>query len=134
MSEPLKDWLIFEEGQYLSERAFLVTATNTHAVMLDETVIEIYTGTGGVRHLKGYATVANLLFVELLDESDDIDIILDLAENHKYRLPKPQIRSGKVFAPDVRATLQFFPTKPWNHIPESGFEAFLAQLVITTSA
>ena len=132
MSEPPNDWLIFEEGQYLSERAFLVTATDTHAVMLDETVIEIYTGARSVRHLKGYATVANHLFVELLDESDDIDLILDLAENHKYRLPKPQIRSGKVFAPDVRATLQFFPTQPWNHIPESGFKAYLSQLKIST--
>ncbi len=132
MSEKSDDWLIFEEGQYLSERAFLVTATNTHAVRLNETVIEIYTGARGIRHLKGYATLANHLFIELLEESDDIDLILDLAENHKYRLPKPQIRSGKVFAPDVRATLQFFPTKPWNHIPEPGFETYLAQLVFKT--
>ena len=128
MSNPAEDWIIFDEGQYLSERAFLVTANDTHAVTLSDTIIEIYTGAGGARKLKGYATIANYLFVDLLDESDDIDLIIDLAQNHKYRLPKPQIRSGKVFSPDVRATLQFFPTQPWQPIPEKGFESILSQL------
>ncbi len=128
MSDTSKDWIIFDEGQYLSERAFLVTPNDTHAVALGDTFIEIYTGRGGGRQLKGFATIANHLLVDLLDEGDDIDLILDLAKNHKYRLPNPQIRSGKVFAPDVHATLQFFPTLPWQQVPDKGFEDFLSRL------
>lgn len=127
VNDTSKEWIVFDEGLYLSERAFLVTPNDTHAVALADTNIEIYTGRRGNRQLKGYATIANYLLVGLLDESDEIDLILDLARNFKYRLPNPQIRSGKVFAPDVHATLQFFPTQPWRPIPEEGFEAYLSR-------
>jgi len=128
METPLNEWIVFDEGRYLAERAVLVTRENTLAVTLADTVIEVYYDRRGIRYLKGSATIANHLLVDLLDETDEIDLILDLTGTFKYRLSNPQIRSGKVFTPDVHATLQFIPTEPWREIPEEGFEAYLSQL------
>jgi hypothetical protein len=124
----LNEWIVFDEGRYLAEQALLVTSDDTIAVMLADTIIEIYYDRRGIRHLKGSATVANHLLVDLLDETDEIDLILDLTGTFKYRLPNPQIRSGKLFSPDVHATLQFIPTRPWRQIPEAGFEDYLSRL------
>ena len=96
--------------------------------MLVDTVIDIYNDRRGTRQLKGFATIANHLLVELFDDADEIDLILDLTGPFKYRLPNPQIRSGKIFTPDVHSSLQFFPTQPWRQIAEDGFDAYLSRL------
>lgn len=124
----MNEWIVFDEGRYLAKRAFLVTPDNTLAMSITDTIIEIYYDRRGTRHLKGYATIANHLLVDLLDESDEIDLILDLTGTFKYRLPHPQIRSGKIFSPDVHSTLQFIPTEPWIQIPEKIFEDTLSRL------
>jgi len=128
MKDLSNEWIVFDEGRYLAERAVLVTPDDTRAVILADTVIDIYYDRRETRQLKGYATVANHLLVELLDETDEIDLILDLAGTFKYRLPNPQIRSGKVFTPGVHSSLHFIPTRPWRPIPEEGFEAYLSGL------
>ena len=128
MNDLLNEWIFFDEGRYLAERAILVKPDDTRAVMLVDTVIDIYSDRRGTRQLKGFATIANHLLVDLLDDTDEIDLILDLTGPFKYRLPNPQIRSGKIFTPDVHSSLQFFPTQPWRQIAEDGFEAYLSRL------
>jgi hypothetical protein len=92
MKDLLNEWIIFDEGRYLAERAILVKPDDTRAVMLVDTVIDIYNDRRGTRQLKGFATIANHLLVELLDDTDEIDLILDLTGPFKYRFPNPQIR------------------------------------------
>ena len=128
MNDLLNEWIFFDEGRYLAERAILVKPDDTRAVMLVDTVIDIYSDRRGTRQLKGFATIANHLLVDLLDDTDEIDLILDLTGPFKYRLPNPQIRSGKIFTPDVHSSLQFFPTQPWRQIAEDGFDAYLSRL------
>jgi len=72
--------------------------------------------------------IENLLLVNLLEESDEIDLILDLTGDYKYRLFGPQIRSGKIFSPDVHSTVQFIPTSPWQQIPEKEFDDYFSGL------
>ncbi len=122
------DWLTLDEGRYGAERAILVTPDDALALELSDTLIEIYADPRGTRHLKGYATMKNLLLVALLEESDQIDLILDLTGPFKYRLPRPQIRSGKIFSPDTCSTVQFIPTEAWHQIPEKEFEDTLSRL------
>ena len=116
----MSDWIPFENAIYLVERAFLVADDNT-AALLEKTSIEVYTGRNGKKRLKGSGLVQNMLLVELLEENDDLDLILDLGENFKYLMKKPNITGGKVFTPNVKSHLQFDPVSPWEQISESEF-------------
>jgi hypothetical protein len=116
----MSDWIPFENAMYLVEQAFLVADDNT-ATKLEKTSIEVYTGRDGKKRLKGSGLVQNILLVELLEENDNLDLILDLGENFKYLMKKPNITAGKVFSPNVKSYLQFDPISPWKQISESEF-------------
>jgi len=116
----MSDWIPFENAIYLVERAFLVADDNT-AALLEKTSIEVYTGRNGKKRLKGSGLVQNMMLVELLEENDDLDLILDLGENFKYLMKKPNITAGKVFTPNVKSHLQFDPVSPWEQLTESEF-------------
>ncbi len=116
----MSDWIPFENATYLVEQAFLVADDNT-AALLERTSIEVYTGRDGKKHLKGSGLVQNVLLVELLEENDHLDLLLDLGENFKYLMKKPNITGGKVFSPNVKSYIQFDPVAPWSPISESEF-------------
>ncbi len=116
----MSEWIPFENATYLVDQAFLVANDNT-AASLERTSIEVYTGRDGKKRLKGSGLVQNMLLVELLEENDDLDLILDLGENFKYVMKKPNITAGKVFSPNVKSYLQFDPISPWTQISESEF-------------
>ena len=119
------DGIPFENATYLVNRAFLVGEDNT-AALLEKTSIEVYTGRDGRKHLKGSGLVQNMLLVELLEENDDLDLLLDLGENFKYLMKKPNITAGKVFSPNVKSFLQFDPVAPWEPISEPEFNKLTA--------
>lgn len=125
----MSEWIFFEDATYMTERAFVV-APDQKAVALEQAFITVYTGKGSKRYLKGGAQIRNILLVELLEENDDLDLILDLGGEFKYRLETPKISAGKVFAADVISSLTFTPTTPWRQIPESEFDILLNQLNI----
>jgi hypothetical protein len=125
----MENWIPFAEGEYLVDQALLVTA-GCKAVRLEDVVVEVYSDRSGQRHLKGRGRVRNVLMVELLDDSDNLDLLLDFGEEFKYRLQEPILQGGKVFAPDIKSVLQFTPQNPWQHIPPAEFENLLARLQI----
>jgi hypothetical protein len=121
------DWIPFEEGEYWVEQAYIV-APDKAAVALEAPYIEVAQSPLGKRHLVGKGRVLNLLVVELLEDSDDLDVLLDLGGDFKYRLVKPRISAGKVFAPDVKSTLLFAPVEPWMLLSVEAFAQQLAAL------
>lgn len=123
----MSDWIPFDEGEYLVERAFLIGSEES-GVLLEDAVIRVFVDRAGRRQMSGGCRVRNILIVELLDEYDDIDLALDLGGEFKYLLRDPVIRSGKVFSADVKSTLQFFPKRPWEQITEKEFEALWSRL------
>ncbi len=123
----MKDWIPFENATYLAEQAFLVAEDNS-AALLEQTIINVYTGSGGKRSFSGTGLIRNILLVELLEENDDLDLILDFGGEFKYRLKTPEISAGKVFSPNIKSSIQFSPTAPWHQIPVSEFEVLLSQL------
>ncbi len=123
----MNDWIPFENATYLAEQAFLVAADNS-AVLLEQTLIKVYTGRGGKRSLSGTGLIRNILLVELLEENDDLDLILDFGGEFKYRLKTPELSAGKVFSPNVKSSIQFAPSAPWHQIPESEFDVLLSRL------
>jgi hypothetical protein len=122
----MPEWIPFPEGKYRVERAVLVGPEGAGAEMQDA-VLEVLEQ-GGRRRLRGRGRVANELMVQLLDEGDELDLLLDLGHEYKYRLRSPDIHGGKVFTPGVMSFVQFLPTAPWEQVPEPDFNALLGRL------
>ena len=123
----MSDWIPFEDSTYMVEQAFVLAADKT-SVVLEQTIITVYTGKGGKKRLSGTGLIRNILLVQLLEDHDDLDLILNLGGEYKYYLKTPDITAGKVFAPDIKSSLQFSPTTPWQQIPESEFDVLISQL------
>ena len=129
----MENWIPLGEGEYLVERALLVAA-NDSAVAVDDAVVEVYADQHGQRYLKGRGRVRNILMVELLEDSDDLDLLLDFGDEFKFLLKEPILQAGKVFSPDVRSVLQFFPQTPWRQIPLAEFDDLMSRLRLHTDS
>jgi hypothetical protein len=125
----MANWIPFVEGEYIVEQA-LVIAPDNRALVVEDAVLEIYAGPGGQRYMKGSGRVQNILLVELLENTDDLDLILDLGDEFKYRLRKPRLQSGKFFSAGARSSLQFRPSTPWEQIPGADFDRLISGLDI----
>jgi len=123
----MRNWIPFEEGEYLVERSLLVSPEG-RAVEVENASIEVYQDRTGARHLRSKGRIRNILVVDLLEDADDIDVILDLGDEFKYRLKVPEIKAGKVFAPDIKSAIQIMPTGPWEKIPEAEFTDLISSL------
>jgi hypothetical protein len=129
----MDNWIPFGEGEYLVEQALLVAATDT-AVAVDDVVVEIYEDQRGHRYLKGRARIRNILMIELLEDSDDLDLLLDFGGEFKFMLKEPMLQAGKVFTPDARSAIQFIPQTPWQQVPQDDFVDLMSRLrVLNTS-
>jgi hypothetical protein len=127
----MTDGIPFDEGTYRVLKAFLITP-ELKAAALENAIIEIYRGRQGIRQLKGRCLVQNLLVVQLLEDTDDIDLILDLGGPYKYLLKNPALEAGKVFSPQIKSSLQFSPSRPWKKIPQTQFEKLISDLKLLT--
>ena len=125
----MNNWIPFAEGEYLVEQALLV-AEDHSAVVVEDVIVEVYCDQRGQRYLNGRGRIRNILMVELLENSDDLDLFLDFGEEFKYLLKKPNLQAGKVFSPDVKSVLQFTPKNPWQPIPQNEIGDFLSRLRI----
>ena len=123
----MENWIPFAEGEYFVDQAFIITP-DERAVAIENAVIEIFTTAGGQRHLKGSGRIQNILLVELLEDTDDLDLILDLGDEFQYRLKKPELQSGKFFVPDAKSSIQFRPSQPWEHIIPAEFANLMSRM------
>jgi hypothetical protein len=123
----MSEWIPFEEGHYAVEDAFLLSP-DFRAIRLHDTVMEIHTDRFGKKRLSGSGLVRNASLIRLLDEHDDVDLILKLSADFRYRLIRPDLTGGKVFSPEIRSTLQFIPTQPWQEIPAETYDFLLSKL------
>lgn len=123
------NWIPFSDGEYLVEQALLL-AVEDRAVSVEEVIVEVYSDRQGRRYLKGRGRVRNILMVELLEDSDDLDLLLDFGEEFKFLLKEPNLQVGKVFSPDVKSALQFTPRIPWRQIQQTEFGEIMSRLHI----
>jgi hypothetical protein len=123
----MNNWIPFTEGEYLVEQALLV-AGEDRAVSVEDVIIEVYSDQRGQRYLRGRGRVRNILMVELLEYTDDLDLLLDFGEEFKFLLKVPNLQVGKVFSPDVKSALQFTPKIPWHQIQQTEFGDILSKL------
>ena len=125
----MNNWIPFTEGEYLVEQALLV-AGEDRAVSVEDVIVEVYSDRRGQRYLRGRGRVRNILMVELLEDTDDLDLLLDFGEEFKFLLKVPNLQVGKVFSPDVKSALQFTPKLPWHQIQQTEFRDILSRLRI----
>jgi len=125
----MDNWIPFGEGEYLVDQA-LVVADNHQAVLVEDAIIEVYADQRGRRYLKGRGRIRNILMVELLDDSDDLDLLLDFGDEYKYLLKAPNLQSGKVFSPHVKSVLKFTPQTPWQELPQDEYKTLVSRLRI----
>ena len=125
----MSDWIPFEDATYLVEKAFILAADKTAAV-LEQAIITVSTGKGGKKRISGSGRIHNILLVELLEDHEDVDLILDLGGEFKYYLTSPDIGAGKVFSPDTQSSIQFSPTSPWRQMPVAEFDVLIEELKI----
>ena len=123
------EWIPFAEGRYLADRAVLIADDAATGVELTDTIIEVSERRGG-RRLQGRGRARNALLVQLLEENDDLDLLLDLGGEFKYRLKQPKIQGGKVFTPGVKSFIQFLPRQPWEPLPEADFTILMSRVRI----
>jgi hypothetical protein len=123
----MDNWIPFAEGEYLVEMALLV-ADNQAAMLVEDVIIEVYADQRGLRYLNGQGRIRNALMVELLDDSDDLDLLLDFGDEYKYLLKVPNLQAGKVFSPDVKSILKFTPRTPWQQLPQDEYNRLLSRL------
>ena len=128
----MPNWIPFSEGEYLVEEAFLL-AENQKAVLVEDAIVEVYADSKGQRYLKGRGRICNLLMIELLENSDDLDLLLDFGDEYKYLLKVPNLQSGKVFSPDVKSVLQFTPQTPWRQLAPDEFARLQSRLQFISS-
>ena len=129
----MENWIPFGEGEYLAELALMV-AENDFAVAVDNVVIEVYADARGQRHLKGRGRIQNVLMVELLEDSDDLDLLLDFDGEFKFLLEAPAIQAGKVFSPDAKSALQFIPQTPWRQLTSDEYTDLMSRLKFLTKS
>ena len=129
----MDNWIPFGEGEYLVELVLLVAA-NDSAVAVDDVVVEVYADQRGQRYLKGRGRVRNILMVKLLEDSDDLDLLLVLGDEFKFLLKEPILQAGKVFSPDIRSVLQFFPQTAWRRITQTEFDDLMSRLRLLTDS
>ena len=129
----MDNWIPLGEGEYLVEQSLLVTEDDK-AVAVDDVIVEIYADKRGQRHMKGRGRVRNILVVELLEDSDDLDLLLDFGDEFKFLLKEPNLQAGKVFAPDARSVLQFIPQSPWQEVVPEAYADLMTRLRILTDS
>ena len=123
------NWIPFSDGEYLVEQALLL-AGQDRAVSVEDVIVEVYSNRQGRRYLRGRGRVRNILMVELLEDSDDLDLLLDFGEEFKFLLREPNLQVGKVFSPDIKSALQFTPRIPWRQLQQTEFGESLSRLQI----
>ena len=123
----MNNWIPFSDGEYLVEQALLIGGED-QAVSVEDVIVEVYSDQRGQRYLRGRGRVRNILMVELLEDSDDLDLLLDFGEEFKFLLKVPNLQVGKVFSPDVKSALHFIPKIPWHRIQQAEFGDIMSRL------
>ena len=121
------EWIPFEEGEYLVERAIFLGSEGS-LVVFEDASIKVFHDQRGRRQMNGRGRLQNILMVKLLDEDDHLDLALDLGGEFKYLLKDPILKGGKVFSPDVKSPLHFSPREPWKKLQEDEFDALWSRL------
>jgi hypothetical protein len=127
----MNSWIPYDAGEYSVEAAFFRVSSG-HGLRVTEVVLEVYDDGRG-KNLRGYGQVVNAALVDLLDWGQEVDLILDLAPGHRYRLPAPVVRAGKLFTPGMRSAFHFQPQSPWVVLGDDDYDRMVQGMVFSVA-
>ncbi|NNF99926.1 MAG: hypothetical protein HKM93_11150 [Desulfobacteraceae bacterium] len=116
----MKNWIQISEGEYDVKKAYIL-APDYYAVSMESAVINVFTGRDGHRKMEGHGLIENIRVVDLLDHGDDLDIILMFEADICFIMRSPILQGGKVFAENIKSTMRFTPTKPWEQLSDDEY-------------
>ena len=108
------------EGLYEVDQAYLVDAQRNR-VPLRSVTFEIWLDRQGRKQLRGRSFIKNIDFVELLAETERVDIVLCFFEDYFLWLKEPVIQAGKVFEPNTESSLIFSINEHISSISQEQF-------------
>ena len=108
------------EGLYEVDQAYLVDP-NRNRLPLRGATFEIWLDKQGRKQLRGRSFINNFAFVEMLGDTETVDIVLSFFDDYFLWLREPVIQVGKVFEPDTESSLIFSIGKGISSVPKEMF-------------
>jgi hypothetical protein len=109
------------EGLYEVDRAYLVDPSRRRLELRSAT-FEIYADARGRKHLRGRSFVTNVAFVDILEDTDRVDLVLSFFGEYFLWLENPVIQAGKMFTPETESSLIFREGTQTSFITRERFE------------
>ena len=109
------------EGLYEVDRAYLVDPSHRRLELRSAT-FEIYADAQGWKHLRGRSLVTNVAFVDMLEDTETVDLVLSFFGEYFLWLENPVIQAGKMFTPETESSLIFREGKQISFITREQFE------------
>lgn len=109
------------EGLYEVDRAYLVDPSHRRLELRSAT-FEIYADAQGRKHLRGRSLVTNVAFVDMLEDTETVDLVLSFFGEYFLWLENPVIQAGKMFTPETESSLIFREGKQISFITREQFE------------
>jgi hypothetical protein len=108
------------EGLYDVDQAYLVDE-NRNRLPLRNASFEIWLDKQGQKQLRGRGFIRNLHFAQMLEDTDEVDVVLCFFEDYYLWLKEPVIQVGKVFEPDTESSMIFSIGEQVSLISEDQF-------------
>ncbi|MEE9121349.1 MAG: hypothetical protein V3U56_08685 [Syntrophobacteria bacterium] len=94
------------EGLYEVDQAYLVDA-GRNRLSLRNVTFEIWLDKKGRKQLRGRGLINIFNFSEMLEDSEDVDLVLRFFDDYFLWLKEPAIQAGKVFEPTTESSCIF---------------------------
>jgi len=94
------------EGLYEVDQAYLVDA-NRNRLSLRNVTFEIWLDKKKQKQLRGRGLINNFNFSEMLEDSENVDLVLRFFDDYFLWLKEPVIQVGKVFEPTTESSCIF---------------------------
>ena len=94
------------EGLYEVDQAYLVDGSSNR-LSLRNVTFEIWLDKKGQKQLRGRGLINNFHFSQMLEDSEDVDLVLRFFDDYFLWLKEPVIQAGKVFEPTTESSCIF---------------------------
>lgn len=94
------------EGLYEVDQAYLVDGSSNR-LSLRNVTFEIWLDKKGQKQLRGRGLINNFHFSQMLEDSEDVDLVLRFFDDYFLWLKEPVIQAGKVFEPATESSCIF---------------------------
>ncbi len=119
-----------EAGDYRVAAAYLVSPQTRRATPVSDAVIHIADGNGHSGRISGWGQVCTAHMIDMLEDSEQLDLIIDMGAGYRFVMYDPEIRAGKNFQADTVSTFHFQPTHLMHSLNKDEYSAQTANLKI----